>query len=176
MARPKRKASVAGIASSASSAPAPKKGRSNSGKEVTLTAAAARPRRDSAESPVVSKVTRSKSDTQSKGKAPKSKKASKTKKSLTPAAEPSEALVGAGSRRSSNVSVEIPKRHDAKSEDEVEPVGEEKGGPSYWLMKAEPESRIEKGKEVKFSIDDLKDATTPEGWDGKSIVLLESIS
>ena len=34
-------------------------------------------------------------------------------------------------------------------------------------MKAEPESRIEKGKDVKFSIDDLKNASTPEAWDGK---------
>src|SRR5437016_11296732 len=40
-------------------------------------------------------------------------------------------------------------------------------GPSYWLMKAEPESRIEKGKDVKFSIDDLRAAKEPEGWDGK---------
>ena len=38
--------------------------------------------------------------------------------------------------------------------------------PSYWLMKAEPESRIEKGKDVKFSIDDLMNATAPEPWDG----------
>lgn len=30
----------------------------------------------------------------------------------------------------------------------------------------EPESRIEKGKDVKFSIDDLKNASEPEGWDG----------
>ena len=35
----------------------------------------------------------------------------------------------------------------------------------YWLMKAEPESRMEKGKEVKFSIDDLcAQKTSP--WDG----------
>ena len=34
------------------------------------------------------------------------------------------------------------------------------------LMKAEPESRIERGKDVKFSIDDLKAAEEPEGWDG----------
>ncbi|KAL8802426.1 MAG: hypothetical protein Q9200_006587 [Gallowayella weberi] len=39
-------------------------------------------------------------------------------------------------------------------------------GPSYWLMKAEPESRLEKGKEVKFSIDDLMNADEPEAWDG----------
>ncbi|OAL21871.1 hypothetical protein AYO22_07813 [Fonsecaea multimorphosa] len=36
----------------------------------------------------------------------------------------------------------------------------------YWLMKAEPESRIEKGHDVKFSIDDLAAKTEPEGWDG----------
>ncbi|KEF63215.1 uncharacterized protein A1O9_01192 [Exophiala aquamarina CBS 119918] len=36
----------------------------------------------------------------------------------------------------------------------------------YWLMKAEPESRITKGHDVKFSIDDLASKTEPEGWDG----------
>lgn len=34
-------------------------------------------------------------------------------------------------------------------------------------MKAEPESRIEKGHDVKFSIDDLASKNEPEGWDGK---------
>lgn len=38
---------------------------------------------------------------------------------------------------------------------------------SFWLMKAEPESRIEKGKDVKFSIDDLAAADKPEPWDGE---------
>ena len=33
-------------------------------------------------------------------------------------------------------------------------------------MKAEPESRLEKGKDVKFSINDLEAAKEPEGWDG----------
>ena len=37
-------------------------------------------------------------------------------------------------------------------------------GHSYWLMKAEPDSRIEKGKDVKFSIDDLQAASAPEPW------------
>lgn len=41
-------------------------------------------------------------------------------------------------------------------------------GQWYWLMKAEPESRIENGVDVKFSIDDLKAKTEPEGWDGES--------
>lgn len=51
----------------------------------------------------------------------------------------------------------------ASNEDDEEDNGD---GPSYWLMKAEPDSRIEKGKDVKFSIDDLKEASEPEAWDG----------
>ncbi|KAH8146101.1 uncharacterized protein LAJ45_09791 [Morchella importuna] len=43
---------------------------------------------------------------------------------------------------------------------------ESDGGPSYWLMKAEPETRMEKGKDMKFSIDDLKACKGPAGWDG----------
>jgi hypothetical protein len=39
----------------------------------------------------------------------------------------------------------------------------------YWLMKAEPETRLEKGMDVKFSIDDLAAKTEPEGWDGTSL-------
>jgi hypothetical protein len=38
----------------------------------------------------------------------------------------------------------------------------------YWLMKAEPESRIEGEYDVKFSIDDLMAAETPVPWDGES--------
>jgi hypothetical protein len=34
-------------------------------------------------------------------------------------------------------------------------------------MKAEPESRIESGVDVRFSIDDLKAKTEPEPWDGE---------
>ncbi|KAI1075129.1 DUF55-domain-containing protein [Whalleya microplaca] len=37
---------------------------------------------------------------------------------------------------------------------------------SYWLLKAEPESRFENGVDVKFSIDDLASCTEPEPWDG----------
>ena len=48
-----------------------------------------------------------------------------------------------------------------QSEDEIDADSRQ-----YWLMKAEPGSRIEKGKDVKFSIDDLQAATSPEPWDG----------
>ncbi|KFY70419.1 hypothetical protein V499_09183 [Pseudogymnoascus sp. VKM F-103] len=40
------------------------------------------------------------------------------------------------------------------------------GERQYWLLKAEPESRLEKGHDVKFSIDDLAAKTVPEPWDG----------
>ncbi|KAI9898914.1 hypothetical protein N3K66_005375 [Trichothecium roseum] len=39
-------------------------------------------------------------------------------------------------------------------------------GKWYWLMKAEPESRFENGIDVRFSIDDLRARSKPEGWDG----------
>ncbi|KAI1763252.1 DUF55-domain-containing protein [Hypoxylon sp. FL1150] len=42
----------------------------------------------------------------------------------------------------------------------------DKTATSYWLMKAEPESRFERGVDVKFSIDDLASRTEPEPWDG----------
>ncbi|ORY67141.1 PUA-like domain-containing protein [Pseudomassariella vexata] len=37
---------------------------------------------------------------------------------------------------------------------------------TYWLLKAEPETRLENGTDVKFSIDDLASRTEPEPWDG----------
>ena len=37
----------------------------------------------------------------------------------------------------------------------------------YWLMKAEPESRIERGVDVKFGIDDLQNEPDQTAcWDG----------
>ncbi|OHF02019.1 hypothetical protein CORC01_02598 [Colletotrichum orchidophilum] len=39
-------------------------------------------------------------------------------------------------------------------------------GQKYWLMKSEPDVRIEDGYEIKFSIDDLAAKKTPEGWEG----------
>ncbi|KAG5981305.1 hypothetical protein E4U55_003082 [Claviceps digitariae] len=48
----------------------------------------------------------------------------------------------------------------------VNPEAPRHQGEWYWLMKAEPETRLENGIDVKFSIDDLKAKTRPEGWDG----------
>ncbi|KAK2798017.1 hypothetical protein FQN51_007942 [Onygenales sp. PD_10] len=54
----------------------------------------------------------------------------------------------------------------AKAKAEAQAAAETSSGKSYWLMKAEPESRFEKGVDVKFSIDDLREAKEPEPWDG----------
>ncbi|KAI9877079.1 MAG: hypothetical protein M1830_004854 [Pleopsidium flavum] len=69
-------------------------------------------------------------------------------------------------RRDSEFSVEIPAKKGVKEREDHDEEVEDEDGPSYWLMKAEPDSRMEKGVDVKFSIDDLKNAKEPEGWDG----------
>ncbi|KAM3550580.1 hypothetical protein ARSEF4850_008274 [Beauveria asiatica] len=48
----------------------------------------------------------------------------------------------------------------------VNPDAPKHEGEWYWLMKAEPETRMENGHDVRFSIDDLRARTKPEGWDG----------
>jgi len=45
---------------------------------------------------------------------------------------------------------------------------------NYWLMKAEPETRLENGTDVKFSIDDLAAKTEPEPWDGEFTLRCEA--
>lgn len=57
----------------------------------------------------------------------------------------------------------------AKASSEAKPVANGSsadGEKNYWLLKAEPESRLENGIDVKFSIDDLAAKTEPEPWDG----------
>ena len=66
---------------------------------------------------------------------------------------------GADQRATKSTSVED--KEDSEDEDDDR---------SYWLMKAEPESRLEKGVDVKFSIDDLRAASEPEPWDGRSTI------
>ncbi|KAJ5579841.1 Thymocyte nuclear protein 1 [Penicillium hispanicum] len=55
---------------------------------------------------------------------------------------------------------------ESKPEPVTSTARQEDTARSYWLMKAEPESRLEKGVDVKFSIDDLAAAKSPEPWDG----------
>ena len=73
--------------------------------------------------------------------------------------------------KTSDLSVVSPGRSGAKSETEGDGKIDEstKGQKTtqYWLMKAEPDSRLEKGIDVAFSIDHLRDAKEPEGWDGE---------
>jgi len=40
------------------------------------------------------------------------------------------------------------------------------GTQQYWLLKAEPETRLERGHDISFSIDDLAAKAVPEPWDG----------
>lgn len=122
-------------------------------------------------SPIRGKLSRSRKNAENdveKVETPKAAKSNATRTSTV-----SEAPNATASRRNSTVSVEVPRRGKnkavAKAADDEEPHEDvESDGLSYWLMKAEPESRIEKGKDVKFSIDDLKARQEPEGWDGKS--------
>ena len=60
---------------------------------------------------------------------------------------------------------ETPIKNEATSDHEEDSACR----PQYWLMKAEPETRIEKGHDIKFSIDDLASKTEPEPWDGKML-------
>ncbi|KAL9946043.1 hypothetical protein D7B24_000614 [Verticillium nonalfalfae] len=46
------------------------------------------------------------------------------------------------------------------------PARDPPDAPMFWLMKSEPDVRIEDGYEIKFSIDDLGERKMPEGWDG----------
>lgn len=111
-----------------------------------------------------------------RGRKPKYTKTTAESSGETDSAEP---------RRDSTVSVEIKKGNKEKPKagrpkkptkkaakdqvpNEADEAKEDEERPCYWLMKAEPESRMEKGHDVKFSIDDLKNASEPEAWDGMS--------
>ncbi|TLS23215.1 uncharacterized protein PpBr36_06461 [Pyricularia pennisetigena] len=52
------------------------------------------------------------------------------------------------------------------SESTEDVAGTGDGNRQYWLMKAEPEPRFERGVDVSFSIDDLAAKSEPEPWDG----------
>lgn len=56
---------------------------------------------------------------------------------------------------------------DVDSIPTINPDAPRHEGEWYWLMKAEPETRLENGIDVRFSIDDLRAKDKPEGWDGE---------
>ncbi|KAK2738436.1 hypothetical protein FQN57_007027 [Myotisia sp. PD_48] len=98
---------------------------------------------------------------------------SKNKKAETNSQGANQSINGASSAKKKIVpdaSVKNARSEGTKSQKQelVQDDGEDvsKGGRSYWLMKAEPEPRIEKGVDVSFSIDDLRNAAEPEPWDG----------
>ena len=107
------------------------------------------------------KAKKSATKSAAKVKATEGRKRGKSAKTATNEGEATE------TEDESTVVVDVPFREkqgvNAEADEEADVNGE---GPAYWLMKAEPESRIEKGKDVKFSIDDLEAADEPEGWDG----------
>ncbi|KAM4067198.1 EVE domain-containing protein [Hirsutella rhossiliensis] len=76
------------------------------------------------------------------------------------------------SRTKPERSSDDPKPAEARRSDDgddisaVNPEAPRHDGEWYWLMKAEPETRLENGVDVSFSIDDLRAKTKPEGWDG----------
>ena len=171
MVRRKRNGSAADLDTTIAATQPAKKGPHINSKKIVETAATSRPKRASSRvdgapkaNPTKS-VSKGKTATAEAARSTKPAKSAKPTKAPKPAKRPTYTTENASDgRRSSNVSVEI----DKHIEEEQGQDGEDYGT-GHWLMKAEPESRIEKGKDVKFSIDDLKAAAKPEGWDGKLV-------
>ncbi|KAJ3959413.1 hypothetical protein N0V92_003964 [Colletotrichum tropicale] len=85
---------------------------------------------------------------------------------LTPLQKPAAGKKEAPPRKTKD---ELKALRDASaSVPDVNPDAERRNPPEerYWLMKSEPDVRIEDGYEIKFSIDDLAAKKTPEGWEG----------
>ena len=64
---------------------------------------------------------------------------------------------------------------DAKDGSVAHLADDQSRGRQYWLMKAEPEERLEAGVDVSYSIDDLESAKAPEPWEGTECLLLKSL-
>ncbi|KAH7313680.1 PUA-like domain-containing protein [Stachybotrys elegans] len=108
---------------------------------------------------------------QSKGKPPKkASQAPKSKSAATPAATASPPARPLPASKSKSKSKPKDDHHDSDVDVDdipaVNPEAPRHDGEWYWLMKAEPETRLENGIDVRFSIDDLRAKTKPEGWDG----------
>ncbi|KAG6034433.1 hypothetical protein E4U40_003907 [Claviceps sp. LM458 group G5] len=81
--------------------------------------------------------------------------------------EPSKATTKAKAKaKDASHGKETTRSVDAGNIPTINPEAPRHEGEWYWLMKAEPETRLENGIDVRFSIDDLKAKKEPEGWDG----------
>ncbi|KAI5271831.1 DUF55-domain-containing protein [Aureobasidium subglaciale] len=92
-------------------------------------------------------------------------KASKKKQPVVP---DDDAAEDANDDESGGVDYDDDSTHDANITEATTIIQADR---NYWLMKAEPESRIEKNAngedvDVKFTIDDLRYRTQPEPWEG----------
>jgi len=109
---------------------------------------------------------KSKSKTKSAAKtsssSSKSKSKTKTSTSLTKTKDNSnnDGNVDDNGAKTDKKSSSTSERQEGKAE-------EKEGQKWYWLMKAEPESRLENDVDVRFSIDDLASKSKPEPWDGE---------
>ncbi|KID83263.1 thymocyte nuclear protein 1 [Metarhizium guizhouense ARSEF 977] len=109
------------------------------------------------------KASSKKSRTDTKAAAKKPTKQSTGGAKASKAASPIASKKDAGAKRNERaVSEDV----DVDSIPTTNPEAPRHEGEWYWLMKAEPETRYENGIDVRFSIDDLRAKTKPEGWDG----------
>ncbi|KAG5964689.1 hypothetical protein E4U57_004960 [Claviceps arundinis] len=146
---PRKRAATRAADSSAE--PVPKR---RSSRQAAAAAAAPKPER---RTPPVKEPQKSNTTT----KPPKGGEAAITK---SPPDEPSKAIKA--SAKDASHGKETTGSVDVGDIPTINPEAPRHEGEWYWLMKAEPETRLENGIDVRFSIDDLKEKKEPEGWDG----------
>ena len=135
-----------------------------------------RPRKDAATSSPAKASTTPTKPAARRGRPPKSpvKSSSAARKVLKPATKvkkPNKPSIK-NKAKAKAASTAADKSEEADNKDEGEETAKESDWEhvdeaQYWLMKAEPESRLENDHDVAFSIDHLRRATAPEPWDGK---------
>ncbi|KAK5657534.1 hypothetical protein OQA88_3107 [Cercophora sp. LCS_1] len=82
------------------------------------------------------------------------------------ASEPDSPPPAKKSRSSKTKAKSVPAKAAKPAKSQATSTSTAPGEKTYWLLKAEPETRLENGIDVSFSIDDLASKTVPEPWDG----------
>jgi hypothetical protein len=98
---------------------------------------------------------------------PADEKKSKTGRTSKDTAKPATAKTAVTDSETRDSARAVSEDPDPKDIPTHNPEAEKHEGTWYWLLKAEPETRIENGIDISFSIDDLRSKTKPEGWDGE---------